>query len=155
MGPGLDGHQRPALSDEEWARVDSLYSDLFASLQLAVYLLLTDRPAEKAAEALYVFLEPFAHLVLAVDRETGEVSICSDWWMWKAIESELSGLTERAGSLGRAGRMIDALVEGLLGLGDVLGGEWQFRQSFAGGVEWMVVTHKGAQGTRRWEVERS
>ena len=155
MGPGLDGHERPGGSEEEWARVDALYREVSARLQFAVYLLLTDRPAENTAESLYVYLEPFAHLVLAIDRENGDVSISSDWWMWKVIEPELSRLTKRVRSLAGAGRTVDALVESLLGLGEMLAGEWHLVWTHAGLVDGVAVTHTSAEGTRRWNVTRS
>ena len=87
MGGGLADQERPAASEEEWGRVDSLYRNVSVELQFAVYVLLTDGPAEKTGVDLYVFLEPFAHLVLAVDRDRGEVSICADWWMWMVFEA--------------------------------------------------------------------
>jgi hypothetical protein len=150
MGDGLADHERPAASEEEWGRVDSLYRNVSAELQFAVYVLVTDGPAEKTAVDLYVSLEPFAHLVLAVDRERGEVSVCADWWMWMVFEAEFRGLQEYAGSIARTGRTIDALVESLHRLRALLGGEWQVTHSYDGG-ERAVIT----QGTRRWELKRA
>jgi hypothetical protein len=108
MGDGLADQERPVASEEEWCRVDSLYRDVSTELQFAVYVLLTGRSAESPAEDLYVFLEPFANLVLAVDRERGEVSICADWWLWMVFDAEFCGLQEHVGSIVRTGRTIDA-----------------------------------------------
>jgi hypothetical protein len=140
---------RPAVSEEEWARVDSLYRDVSTELEFAVYLLLTDVPAEKAAVDLYVFLEPFANLVLAVDRERGEASICADWWMWRVFEAEFHGLQEHVGSNVRAGRTIDALVEGLHRMRALFAGEWQITHSYDRCERAVIM-----QGMRRWEATR-
>jgi hypothetical protein len=147
MGDGLADQERPAASEEEWGRVDSLYREVSAELRFAVYVLLTDRPAKETAGDLYIFLEPFAHLALAIDRERGAASICADWWMWMVFETEFRELQEHAGKTVRASRTIDALVESLSRLRALLRGEWQV--SF-GPATRAVIT----QGTRRWEVER-
>jgi hypothetical protein len=150
MGNGLVDQMRPAASEEEWECVDSLYRDVSTELEFAVYLLLTAGPVEKAAVNLFVILEPFANLVLAVDRERGEASICADWWMWMVFEAEFHRLQEHVGSNVRTGRTIDALVEGLHRLRALLGGEWHVTHSYDR-CERAVIT----QGTRRWEVTRA
>jgi hypothetical protein len=149
MGGGLADQTRPVASEEEWGRVDSLYRDVSTDLEFSVYLLLTAEPAELASVDLYVHLEPLANLALAVDRERGQASICADWWLWRVFEAEFRGLQEHVGANVRAGRTIDALVEGLDRLRALLGGTWQITHSYDR-CERAVIT----QGTRRWEVTR-
>ena len=149
MGAGLATQTRPAASEEEWGRVDSLYRDVSTQLQFAIYLLLTAGPAGKASEDLYIFLQPFANLVLAVDHESGEASICADWWLWRIFVAEFNELEEHVASSARGGRTIDALVDGLHRLRALLEGAWQVTHDDWG--DRAVIT----EGTRRWDVRRT
>src|SRR5215470_12197806 len=157
MGGGICGGTRPPWPEEEWARVDSLYRDVSTELHFKLYVLLTDQPAEQMAEALYIYLEPFASIFIALDHVRGEVSIVTDWWMWKIFESDFAELTNTAGSLLRSGRTIDALTLGLDRLRRLFHGDWHVDWHFietGPGLESATITCRDEQGLHQWTVNR-
>lgn len=154
MGAGLVGGKRPPAPEADWARVDLLYREVSTALKLSLYVLLTDKASEPTSLNVYVFLEPFANLVIALDHVRGDVSICSDWWMWKIFRAHFDELTENAGVLLRNGRTTDSLTYSLDGLYRLLKGNWRIDSAYREGQEQATITHFDQEGSREWTVIR-
>ncbi|MFY0530895.1 hypothetical protein [Nannocystis pusilla] len=73
-----------------------------------VAIVLSDQPAEEAALRLFVYYEPLAHVVIAIDAARKESAVASD--RWGRFGEQFSAATARIDALLQQDRLVDALL---------------------------------------------
>jgi hypothetical protein len=83
---------RPPLPADEWKQVDLVIERTLHEVAnragLETVLALTSGDAEAASSITYVYLEPFAHVVVAFSRGEHKVSISADEDLWETAQLE-------------------------------------------------------------------
>jgi hypothetical protein len=114
---------RPALPIGEWepldATIDAAIAELHAGAELTVAFLLTDESAEERSSITYVFFEPLAHIVVALNHRERDISITADGDLRRAREYDFWRLTNRVEQQLQDGRLPDALRHAAEGLRDI------------------------------------
>jgi hypothetical protein len=100
-----------ALSDAQRKTIDELFRQAVkpADGKLAIAVAL-GRSAEEMSSALYVYYEPLAYLVVALDPVERKVSVSANICYWPAMESRFLETTAQAEALLREQRIVEALA---------------------------------------------
>lgn len=99
------------LSDAVLAHVDVYFAQALEATptpQLAIVL--TDAPAEDTARHYYVYYEPSAHAVIALNPVANQVTLYSDDMRWDALSASFNRVIQDAGQLLQEGRIAEAVL---------------------------------------------
>lgn len=113
FAPPWELTDHPHVTDEELRRVDRRFVEALASLgddapKLA--FVLTTASAEEVSTHYYVYYEPTAWMVIALDPVEGKASLIADARLWSSQETALRELTESIEQRLHEGAVADALV---------------------------------------------
>lgn len=78
--------------------------------RLSLVVLLTNGPAEQLGSMTYVFFEPLAHVIVALDHAGRKASITADSSLWDSHAAALLELTDGVEHLLQQGQLARALV---------------------------------------------
>ncbi len=122
-----EGSVRPHLDEDEWGLVDARICEAIEALatyttayrvprlpssepRLSLVVLLTNGPAEQLGSLTYVFFEPLAEVILALDHAGRKASISADSSLWASHEAALLELRDGVEHLLQRGQLARALV---------------------------------------------
>ena len=108
MEPWQYKGSRRSLSSEQAERVDARFEELSSRLAVKLYMILTEKAADEVARDAYVFLEPFADVVVAVATLDRTVCLCADETLGNDIDFQ--SIVEDAERILREGCVFDALM---------------------------------------------
>lgn len=109
-GFATDPAVHPLLSPGEQERVDLRFAAAVRSMSRGLAIVLTDASTERAAELHYVYYEPCAHLVIALNPDGPQVTLHGDGPILDAVGPESSVSIKRISALLKQDRLADALV---------------------------------------------
>lgn len=106
---------KPLLSDPLLAHVDVYFAQALEATAGQLAIVLTDAPAEDTARHYYVYYEPCAHLVIALNPIENQVTLYSDHMRWDALGPRFTSLIRDAEQLLRDDRIAEAVLASIDG----------------------------------------
>jgi hypothetical protein len=115
FGRAPDVFARPFLSDPVLAHVDVYFAQAVETIAAEMAIVLTDAPVEDTARNYYVYYEPCAALVIALNPLANDVTLYSDTMRWEALAPRFHSLIQGAKQLLRDGRVAEAVLSSIDG----------------------------------------
>jgi hypothetical protein len=113
---GGEPQVRPSFPADEWQRVDlvvvEVLQEVAARAGLAAVLVLTAGDPERAGKMAYVYLEPCAHVVIALSHVDKKASITADHDLWggQELKREFQHLIDYAKDVLQRDELTDAII---------------------------------------------
>lgn len=105
----------PLLSGPVLAHVDVYFAQAVEAIAAKIAIVLTDAPVEDTARHYYVYYEPCAALVIALNPIANDVTLYSDDVRWDELAPRFHSLVQDAEQLLREARVAEAVLASIDG----------------------------------------
>lgn len=106
---------QPFLSEPVLAHVDVYFAQAVEATAAKMAIVLTDAPVDDTARNYYVYYEPCATLVIALNPIANDVTLYSDDMRWEALAPRFHTLIQDAKQLLRERRVAEAVLSSIDG----------------------------------------
>ena len=106
---------QPLLSEPVLAHVDVYFAQAVEATAAKMAIVLTDAPVDDTARNYYVYYEPCATLVIALNPIANDVTLYSDDMRWEALAPRFHSLLDNAKQLLQEGRIAEAVLSSVDG----------------------------------------